>query len=275
MKTYVTLLSTENYLPGALALHASMRRVESSHPLLVALSPSIAPPVAALLRGAGMQVLTLQRGLDLPQMLRERSGYWGHTFDKVQLFGLTDYEKLVYVDSDMMVLANIDALFDKPHMSAVAAGQLVHADWRRLNSGLMVIEPDRRLPAAIAGSLESALAYAAATGSSRIGDQDLINAYYATWPDTVELHLDEGYNVFHSHLDEYIERYDYRLPQPGPGTGRLVRLMHFIGARKPWMQGALARHWLEVVRLGGAAQWEHKLFAAYRSLLHEARVAIR
>ena len=33
------------------------------------------------------------------------------------LFGLPGYDKLVYVDSDMMILENIDELFDRPHLS--------------------------------------------------------------------------------------------------------------------------------------------------------------
>ena len=36
------------------------------------------------------------------------NGHWGYTFDKIHLFGLHEFSKLVYVDSDMIVRANMD-----------------------------------------------------------------------------------------------------------------------------------------------------------------------
>ena len=134
------------------------------------------------------------------------------TFDKVHLFGLSEFSKLVYVDADMLVLTNMDELFDKPNMSAVPAGRLIHPDWVRINSGLLVIEPAAGLPDAIFASLPKAMEQAAGSGAANLGDQDLLNAYYLHWSESPELQLDQGYNIFQCYLDEHISKHGYRLP---------------------------------------------------------------
>ena len=66
------------------------------------------------------------------------NNHWYRAFGKISIFNLETFNKIVYLDSDMQVVQNIDELFDKPHMSAVRAGE--DLDW--LNSGIMVIEPN-------------------------------------------------------------------------------------------------------------------------------------
>lgn len=272
-KTYVTLISTDNYLPGVLALNEALRRAKSAYPLLVACSATVSPAVEAVLRAAGMGVTKLAgKPIQLSSDLQQSSGHWSNTFDKVQLFGLTEFDKLVYVDSDMLILDNIDELFDKPHMSAVAAGRSLFPDWNRLNSGLMVIEPDRDLPGAITASLQKALDELSVRDAVGLGDQDLINAFYSTWPTSEELHLDEGYNVFQSHLDGYVQQHGYHVADGQTQQGRRVKIVHFVGRVKPWMSGAAIRHQLDTLRRGKLAKWERRLFSAYRKLLKESSV---
>ena len=271
MKTYITLLSTRSYLPGVLALNESLKRVGGRYPLLVALSANMGDSsIEPTLRKAGMITKILPDSLKIPVELKMSSGHWGHTFDKIHLFGLTEYSKLVYVDSDMIVLKNIDELFEKPHMSAVSAGCLVHTDWKRLNSGLMVIEPEAALPENIVSTLPKALAVASSTGMTAIGDQDLINAYYETWPSCPELHLFQGYNIFQSHLDAYIEAQGYHLASNSQDNEKTVKIVHFIGARKPWMKGAKFRNFMNVIKKRGAVKWENKVFSMYKKLINDS-----
>jgi glycogenin glucosyltransferase len=272
MRTYVTLLSTLSYLPGVVGLNHSLRQTGTSYPLLVAVSADMDPSVDARLKEQGMDVLRLPPSLALPRAIKDKSGHWGHTFDKLHLFDLTEFSKLVYLDSDMMILTNIDELFDKPHMSAVAAGRRIHADWTRLNSGLMVIEPEQGLSSRIASMLDQAMEEAAARGVRALGDQDLINAYYPDWPQSSHLHLDDGYNVFFNHADRYIEAHNYQFPgdeMPSakkPDSG-VIRVLHFVGANKPWMPWAPVRHFKETWRNRQSSRWERRAFGMYRQLL--------
>ncbi|MDB5929093.1 MAG: hypothetical protein JWR60_800 [Polaromonas sp.] len=267
MRAYVTLLSTMSYLPGVLVLHESLKQVDSSYPLWVGISAGIPLHVDADLQKKGLQVVRLPASIKIPVSLSKASGHWRNTFDKLHLFGLVSFNKLVYLDSDMILLANIDALFEKPHMSAVAAGRLIYPDWKRLNSGLMVIEPEHGLPEKIAAMLEPAIRQASAAEIDRLGDQDLINAYYSEWPDAGHLHLDQGYNLFCTHLDDYIGKHGYQLPASNVNASKLIRVVHFVGADKPWMKWAGLKHFLATCRKRAATQWQRKLFWMYSQLL--------
>lgn len=267
MRAYITLLSTMSYLPGVIALSESLRQVKARYPLCVAISENIPQDVDELLRQKNLHVIRLPASIQIPEKFKEKSGHWGNTFDKLHLFGLTGFSKLVYLDSDMMVLTNIDELFGKPHMSAVAAGRLVHPDWQRLNSGLMVIEPAPQLPEKIAATLEKALSEIKSLGNESLGDQDLINAYYADWPASEQLHLDDGYNIFYSDMDTYMNQHGYCLPGASGKESKLVRVVHFVGRHKPWMKWAGFRHFFSTFRKRPSTKWERMAFLMYHRLL--------
>jgi len=270
MKAYITLLSTMNYMPGVITLAKSLKQVQAAVPLIVGLSASIPAEAENLLKSRGIDTLRLPSDSPLPPMPGQIHHHWTHTFDKIHFFGLTQFKKLVYLDSDMMVLNNIDALFEKPHMSAVAAGRLIHADWTRLNSGLMVIKPEEGLQSRIASMLEPAMDRAAKVGNKAIGDQDLINEFYKDWPLQLNLHLDDGYNVFHYHADAYIKDHGYGLTTTSQPLNnpllKPIQVLHFVGPVKPWTKRAVARHVLSSFK-SDTSSWERKAFSMYRKLL--------
>jgi hypothetical protein len=43
-----------------------------------------------------------------------------------------------------------------------------------------------------------------------------------------------NYNVHAAYLDRYCELYQYQLFNPGGGTTKNVKIIHFGGMRKPW-----------------------------------------
>ncbi|MDB5886439.1 MAG: hypothetical protein JWR74_2610 [Polaromonas sp.] len=277
MKVYFTLLSTMNYLPGVITLAESLKQVKAAPPLIVGISASMPAETESLLETRAIRFLRLPSDSPLPTLPGQAQHHWSNTFDKIYFFGLTQFEKIVYLDSDMIVLDNIDHLFEKPHMSAVAAGRLVHADWTRLNSGLMVIEPEKDLPSRIAKMLEPAMDRAAKAGNEAIGDQDLINEYYKDWPVQNNLHLDEGYNVFHYHADDYIKNHGYGLPMPGQALNnqqcKPIHVLHFVGPVKPWTKRAVARYLLGSFK-SNASSWERKAFGMYRKLLSQSQLSL-
>lgn len=252
-----------SYLPGVIVLHDSVKRTNSTYPFWVAVSSSIPQEIDDELKDRGMNVVRLPMTIEIPSSFKENSGHWGNTFDKIHLFGLTSFSKLVYLDSDMIVLGNLDHLFDKPHLSAVAAGQLEHPDWTRLNSGLMVIEPEDQLPEKMLGAMGRAVDEVSALGSNKIGDQDVVNAYYPDWPERKELHLDDGYNLFFSDLDAYIDQHGYHMPASKDNNLKIVHVVHFVGPQKPWMKWANARHFFKFIKNNNSCKWERKAFVMY------------
>lgn len=270
--SYITLLSTLNYLPGVIALHDSVKRTGTRYPFLVGVSSSIPANIDNELRLRGMHVVRLPKSIEISSDLKDVSGHWGNTFDKILLFGLSEFSKLVYLDSDMMVLKNLDELFKKPHLSAVAAGYLENSDWTRLNSGLMVIQPEDHLSEKIMGSFDQAMEEVNVLGNSKIGDQDVINAYYSEWPLQKNLHLDESYNLFFSDIDAYIKKHGYQMPVIGDNNSKDIRVVHFIGNRKPWMKWSNIRHFLKYLRNKNSCKWERKVFLIYISNLKKLKL---
>jgi hypothetical protein len=79
----------------------------------------------------------------------ETNPNWKHTYSKLRIFEQREFDKIVYLDADMLICKNIDELFDKPHMSAVNAGGMLPelSSWVQLGSCVMVIEPAKGLDA--------------------------------------------------------------------------------------------------------------------------------
>ncbi|MCD7808592.1 MAG: hypothetical protein LUH02_04560, partial [Erysipelotrichaceae bacterium] len=121
-----------------------------------------------------------------------KNSNWRETIFKIEVFNLIQFEKIVFLDADMIVLNNIDILFTKPHMSAVIAGKSLHKNWVSLNSGLMVIEPNSKDYRGMLDIVENVYNFRNANGLG-FGDQDVIKAYYRNWTMLDYLHLDETY----------------------------------------------------------------------------------
>lgn len=270
MQAFITLLSSPDYVPGVLCLARSLRRTGTRYALYVGISHGVPRQAEAALQHEGLNTLRLPARSPLPRTHEQKGHHWSHTFDKLHVFGLTQFDKLVYLDSDMMVLTDIDALFQAPHMSAVAAGQLLYPEWVRMNSGLMVVEPESGLPTRIGATLDKALAEAAADGRRAIGDQDLINTYYPDWPRREQLHLDQAYNVFYPDVDAYARTGRYVFPglTNVPTAAAPIRVLHFVGKRKPWMTRSALRH--QARRAAGRiSPLERHAFLMYRRLLRD------
>lgn len=224
---YITVLSTDSYLPGVLALFESIKRTHTKiENFVVIINESISNESKDKLLQSGYDVV-LKPKISIPDIIKSTNiefPHWSNTFDKFSIFDLTDYDKLVYLDSDIYVARNIDELFDKPHMSAVCAGKSYpgNESWEGLNSGVMVIKPQIGIKEDLIQKMhEMMLKY---TGGPRgIGDQDVMEEYF-NWKDKKNLHLDEKYNVFAKHTDYYTNNLNKTD----------LACIHFTGTRKPW-----------------------------------------
>mgnify|MGYP004661063433 FL=1 len=104
-KAYFTTLSTENYLPGVIALNKALKNVNSKHPLYVLLSNEVSEETEGKLNKKGIKTIRREK-VDLPQEIIDRNksrakNRWNYTFDKLNIFELTDFEKIVFIDSDI------------------------------------------------------------------------------------------------------------------------------------------------------------------------------
>lgn len=252
-KCYATILSTDSYLPGVLSLFESIRRTNTKiSDFVVVVNQQIKEETINRLRENGIIVKRMPK-IEAPQRIKSKNKlfpHWNNTFDKFNIFALTEYDKVVYVDSDIFVADNIDELFEQPNMSAVVAGKSYpfNKNWNELNSGLMVIEPKEGMRDNLIGHMSDferrkrTLRKPHKQESKRffssislikikdrickfiqgVGDQDILEDFF-DWKEHPELHLDEQYNVFSKYADYYEKKLRIK-----------PKCYHFIGSKKPW-----------------------------------------
>ena len=207
MRVYLTVLTTDDYAVGALALYQSLREIIPPHKydFVIVLTKDVSDGCEVLIRNSGISTIRIDKHLERLSVSPKRTNkqgflHWNNTISKLLIFDLTQYDKIVYLDSDMIVLRNLDDLFEKPHMSAVVADVLMpgHEAWVQLSSGLMVIEPE-------AGLSFTIMAQAKDVDSKKYlySDQDILQEHFADWPKHPELHLDQTYNILLRSVDIY------------------------------------------------------------------------
>lgn len=265
MKAYITLLSNESYLPGVLVLGRSLKKVKAKYPLYCALSINIKEEVEYVLNQNGIScVRLLQKAVDIEvnQQVNTHS-HWNYTFDKLLIWGLTQFDKLVFLDSDMLVLRNIDGLFEFKQFSAVCADHsyIGNEHWTGLNSGLIVIEPDKNIEKKLLMAIRPVL-NEMRLKNQPVGDQDVIKSILPDWADNPTLHLDEGYNLFADHLTYYVRKLGYSFNDK---KEKKIYVVHFIGKTKPWMKKNLRVYlWLFFMLIKNPLYFRaYRLFVSY------------
>lgn len=110
---YVTILSSLDYLDGLLVLNKSLQRVNSKYPLVAVITKDIfSKELYDICQEHGIKVEVV---FPLQYCEKTRIANAGepvlNTASKIQIFNLVHYDKLVYLDIDIIVLKNFDDLF--------------------------------------------------------------------------------------------------------------------------------------------------------------------
>lgn len=191
MHSYVTLVANAEYVIGAVALARSLKMVNAQAPLVVMTLGDFAglETLAAL----GCTLLPVEP-LPLSEAFRAR-----HTreaihaqapflkgskpafhdpllnFVKLRLWELDQYETVVFIDADALVVRNIDRLFGYPEFSAAPNLYETLADFHRLNSGVFVAKPAKTTYESMLAALDAPDAYWRRT------DQTFLESYFPDW----------------------------------------------------------------------------------------------
>jgi alpha-N-acetylglucosamine transferase len=253
MKTaYVTTLTAgDAYVPGVEALGESLRETGTSVPRVVMVTPDVPPEARERLAARGWilrPVAPIANPRPDEELLYSR---FAATYCKLRAFELVEYDKVVLLDADTVVLRNIDDLFARPAIAA--ASDFFMPD--RFNSGVLVLEPSLELTGRLLVALAAAPTYDG-------GDQGFLNSFWPDWWSMpVEHRLPAVYNIHH-----FIFQFMYAHPTVGRQFIEQVRVVHYT-LQKPWMGFTLT---------GGAAVWWSKFFGAHpeenrawRRRLHE------
>ncbi|KAI9770097.1 MAG: glycogenin glucosyltransferase [Geoglossum simile] len=214
---YCTLLTSDNYLPGALVLGHSLRDAGTKKKLAIAVvMDSLRASSIAELKKLYDYVIPVERLtnktpanlylMDRPDLVS--------SFTKIYLWRLLQFRKIVYIDADAVATRAPDELFDLDANFA-AAPDIGWPDC--FNSGVMVFKPNM-------ADFYSLLALAQRGISFDGADQGLLNTHFRNWQ-----RISFTYNVTPSGNYQYLPAFRH--------FGSNVSMVHFIGAEKPWMRG--------------------------------------
>lgn len=239
---YITMATSKDYLLGLLAMYLSLKRTRTTIPLYAMLPQALVesePNAIANMKCCGINILEYNHSVEIPQQLVDKNAQQGdhrfsHTFDKLLIFKLTQFDKIVYLDADIYILQNLDHLFSMPHMSAMIAGRSYpgNEDWTDLTSGIMTIVPQHGLIEQFQVLISEVMRQKGACG-----DQDILQAYYSDWTQHPELDMGEKYGVIAGYASYYEKNLGYRYTNVVDDP-QSVALIHYAGEKKPWMQ-----HW--------------------------------
>lgn len=140
------------------------------------------------------------------------------TFTKIALWRLTQYQRIVYLDADVVALRAPDELFDLD-TSFAAVPDIGWPDC--FNSGVLVLKPNM-------GDYYALLALAQRGVSFDGADQGLLNMHFRDWQ-----RISFAYNCTPSGHYQYVPAYRHFQSS--------INMVHFIGQDKPWVMGREAK----------------------------------
>ncbi len=196
---------------------------------------------------------------------------WKHTFYKLEAFSLIAYEKIVFLDSDMLINRNLDHLFEYEHMSAaVNYGRVKPYEHLSFpNTGVMVIKPLPELGKEIFSTWQTV-----ARQTPSFSDQDLIHMYYQDHiMDTQRSwELSVTYNACSFLLDRIAVKHGLNAAFDKPNE-KTIAVVHFTTANKPWLTSVSFRGQLLIRKVLRGKLLEVRAYLKFYRLLGKVRKA--
>ena len=208
---YITLLDNAEYIYSVIACYSSWLKTKSNYPFYCACTKNVPTKILKNLEELNINILTLPEltGLEpLKEKLKQR-GYdsWIPALAKLAIYGLEQFDKLIFLDADTYIYKNLDHLFEKPHLTGVPDGagrktatyKFVKGDnyFNKFNAGMFVLEPSEKLFKAITDLTQNL------TIDRPWADQNIVSELYPDWPNEKDKQLPVYYNCFGRHICEY------------------------------------------------------------------------
>ncbi|XP_057541266.1 putative UDP-glucuronate:xylan alpha-glucuronosyltransferase 5 [Amaranthus tricolor] len=172
-EAFVTILhSSEDYVCGAIALAHSIRRTNTTKDLVLLADHTISSHSILGLQAVGWKIKRIHR-IKSPNAEADAYNKWNYS--KLRIWQLVEYDKLMFIDSDFIVLRNIDHFFNYPQLSAAPNDKWI------FNSGIMLLEPSKCF-------FDNLMAKRYNLKSYNGGDQGYLNEVI-TWWHRLTLHI--------------------------------------------------------------------------------------
>lgn len=114
MLVWTTLITNTAYLSGLLTLHYSLKKVGSRYPLVVLYTDSFPADGHKALDARGIAKRHVPYLLPTSTKDYENDIRFYDCWSKLTPFSLIEYDRIVQLDSDMLVVQNMDELMEIP-----------------------------------------------------------------------------------------------------------------------------------------------------------------
>lgn len=213
-EAYATILhSAHVYVCGAITAAQSIRMAGSTRDLVILVDKTISEYHRGGLEAAGWKIHTIER---IRNPKAERDAYNEWNYSKFRLWQLTDYDKIIFIDADLLILRNIDFLFEMPEISAIGNNATL------FNSGVMVIEPSNCTFQLLMDHINEIESYNG-------GDQGYLNEIF-TWWHRIPKHMNFLKHFWEGDEEEKKEMKTRLFGADPP----VLYVLHYLGL-KPWL----------------------------------------
>ncbi|XP_024965840.1 putative UDP-glucuronate:xylan alpha-glucuronosyltransferase 5 [Cynara cardunculus var. scolymus] len=205
-EAYVTVLhSSETYVCGAIALAQSILQTNTTKDLILLADDSISDKALGGLKTAGWKIKLIER---IRSPHARKGAYNEYNYSKLRIWQLIEYDKVMFIDADLIVLKNLDEFFSYPQISAAGNNKYL------FNSGVILVEPSLCMFNGLMEKINT-------LGSYNGGDQGFLNEAFTWW------------HRFHSKIN-HLKIFQDKSNNPRHEIAGDLHTIHYLGL-KPWM----------------------------------------
>lgn len=231
------LLCTESHWRYVYVLAHRIRMITRINYDLLILTPERLPQYLVDLFGPkGLDAIIIQVTLEPPPTVKPLEAAFKVAWIKLHLFTLTSYDRILYLDSDVLLLKDISPIF---HIDAFASVSLAcdsRLDLAGLNGGILLLKPN-------ATQYSELLALAATPSPTdwKYSEQQLLSVYFVWMHPELFVPLSTHFMIPYQGLDDHgllamHSNGRHWLFRDRSGHDVLTRIytVHFVCGRKPW-----------------------------------------
>lgn len=244
---FVTMLTTDSFSPGCSVLCRSLRKHNANHAIYVMLTADVSKIIVKQL-GKLCDGIILVDKIESPFKETDLAGdaavavskaagggsegkvggvdavkpsWLASDMTKLRLWGLTQFDSIVYIDADCLVMRNVEELFGRDTAFA-AAPDVFPPD--KFNAGVLLLRPNQDVFQSMVEALAKLPSYDG-------GDTGFLNAFYPDWyTESAVSRLPFGFNA---------QRTLYWFTKDRPGYWQSIQplsIIHYSSSPKPWQQ---------------------------------------
>ena len=211
----IVTITNSRYLLGNIVLHYSLKMNKSNYNLIV-LFDNLSDIEINILKSFNIKLIKC-KSIKNPYKNRKNTNF-DNVFMKLYCWNMIQYNKIIFVDNDILNLKNFDHLFkmniDENKIMACRAKRTETHNLTRINTGFFMIKPSIKIYNELLKSLRNQIF------SFDNADQGFINTFFG---ENKFLYFEDKYNFPKRRIEDFFDN-----------KKRDITNLHFVGQPKPW-----------------------------------------